>query len=684
MQNLYNHTDAAQCRTELELRAYTSRLLGARDDLVLAGGGNTSVKLETTDVFGGSVQTLWVKGSGGALKTITPAGFAPVRVDHLLRLSMLERLSDTEMMRQYRLALLDPDAPFPSVEAILHAILPAKWVDHTHADALETIMNTPSGDDRVRELYGKAVVYVPYVMPGFDLALACKRCYMDQASDTTVGMVLQHHGLFTWGNTARESYERMIELVTRAEAYLETRGAWSLTPAALESSPNPTPLGLSSNPMPLGLSSNPMPLGLSSNPMALDIAQLRHDISGVAGRPMIVSKLEDALCTVFSRRDNLAALATRGPATVDHVSWTRHQPLIGRDVSAYAHAYRAYFNRHAPTARAALTMVDPAPRVVIDATLGVLTAGRTVQDTQMTGAIYRQTVQMMERAERLERWQVLPEEKFFEIEYWELQQAKFKKGPALPEFAGEVALVTGAASGIGRACVESFLARGAAVVGLDLDQGVETNFVSPDYLGITCDVTDEHAIRNALEQTVRRFGGLDMIVLNAGIFPSSTTIASLDLTTWQKVMRVNLDANLSLMRETHAFLKRAPKGGRVVVIASKNVPAPGPGAAAYSASKAALTQLARVAALEWGADNIRVNILHPNAVFDTGIWTPEVLEKRAASYKLSVNEYKRNNVLKTEVSSHNVAELAAVMCGAAFEKTTGAQVPVDGGNDRVI
>jgi NAD(P)-dependent dehydrogenase (short-subunit alcohol dehydrogenase family) len=518
----------------------------------------------------------------------------------------------------------------------------------------------------VRELYGKAVVYVPYVMPGFDLALACKRCYMDQASDTTVGMVLQHHGLFTWGNTAHESYERMIDLVTRAEAYLETRGAWSLTTAALKTA------------------SNPMALASSSNPIALDIAQLRHDISDVAGRPMIVSKLEDALCTVFSKRDNLAALATRGPATVDHVSWTKHQPLIGRDVNAYADAYRAYFNRHAPTARAALTMADPAPRVVIDATLGVLTAGHTVQDARMTGAIYRQTVLMIERAERLERWQVLPEDKFFEIEYWELQQAKFKKGPALPEFAGEVALVTGAASGIGRACVESFLARGAAVVGLDLDQKVETNFVSPDYLGITCDVTNEHAIRNALEQTVQRFGGLDMLVLNAGIFPSSTSIASLDLTSWQKVMRVNLDANLSLMREAHAFLKLAPNGGRVVVIASKNVPAPGPGAAAYSASKAALTQLARVAALEWGADNIRVNILHPNAVFDTGIWTPEVLEKRAASYKLSVNEYKRNNVLKTEVSSHNVAELAAVMCGAAFEKTTGAQVPVDGGNDRVI
>jgi NAD(P)-dependent dehydrogenase (short-subunit alcohol dehydrogenase family) len=247
-----------------------------------------------------------------------------------------------------------------------------------------------------------------------------------------------------------------------------------------------------------------------------------------------------------------------------------------------------------------------------------------------------------------------------------------------------VALVTGAASGIGKACVESLLARGAAVVALDLATSVATMKSGQNFLGVQCDLTSEEQFRQALQQAVERFGGLDMLVLNAGIFPGGCRIDALKTEEWQKVMRINLDANLMLMRECHPLLKLAPRGGRVVVIGSKNVPAPGPGAAAYSASKAALNQLARVAALEWGSDNIRINSLHPNAVFDTGLWTEEVLAARAKHYGLTVQEYKTNNVLKTEVTSRDVAELTAEMCGPLFAKTTGAWLPVDGGNDRVI
>jgi NAD(P)-dependent dehydrogenase (short-subunit alcohol dehydrogenase family) len=245
-------------------------------------------------------------------------------------------------------------------------------------------------------------------------------------------------------------------------------------------------------------------------------------------------------------------------------------------------------------------------------------------------------------------------------------------------------LVTVAASGIGKACVEALLARGAAVAALDLNPKVAKLYERPDVLGLPCDVVDEDAVRTALDAVVSRFGGLDMLVLNAGIFPASRRIEALALAEWDRTMRVNLDANLVLLREAHPLLALAPRGGRVAIIGSKNVPAPGPGAAAYSASKAALTQLARVAALEWGADNIRVNTLHPNAVFDTGLWTEEVLAARAASYGLSVEEYKRNNVLRVEVTSRDVAALAAELCGPLFAKTTGAQIPVDGGNDRVI
>jgi NAD(P)-dependent dehydrogenase (short-subunit alcohol dehydrogenase family) len=322
--------------------------------------------------------------------------------------------------------------------------------------------------------------------------------------------------------------------------------------------------------------------------------------------------------------------------------------------------------------------------VILDAALGMLTSGRSVKDAQIAADIYQQTIDVILRAESLGGWRALPAADLFRVEYWDLEQAKLKKPSAAEVFLGEVALVTGAASGIGKACVQALLRRGAAVVGLDINPAIEGLFNAPAYLGLVADVTDEAALQEALERAVRAFGGLDIVIANAGIFPPSQPIARLDTPAWARVMRINLDANLVLLREAHPLLKQAPRGGRVVIIGSKNVPAPGPGVAAYSASKAALTQLARVAALEWGADGIRVNVIHPNAVFDTGIWSAEVLAARAKSYGLTVEEYKRNNVLRVEVSSHDVAELAAELCGQVFAKTTGAQIPIDGGNERVI
>jgi NAD(P)-dependent dehydrogenase (short-subunit alcohol dehydrogenase family) len=293
-------------------------------------------------------------------------------------------------------------------------------------------------------------------------------------------------------------------------------------------------------------------------------------------------------------------------------------------------------------------------------------------------------MEIVERAALLGGWRALPARELFDVEYWDLEQAKLKSGGKGSPLAGEVALVTGAASGIGKAIVESLLARGAAVVGLDLNAAVERLHARPDYLGLACDVTSAEQLQAALDAGVRAFGGLDLLVLNAGIFPGGCRIEALGDEEFRRVLRVNLDANLSLMRETQPLLALSPRGGRVVVIGSKNVPAPGPGAAAYSASKAALTQLARVAALEWAADGIRVNTLHPDAVFDTGIWTPEVLAARAKSYGMTVEQYKTKNLLHVEVRSADVAELAAELCGPLFAKTTGAQIPVDGGNERVI
>lgn len=660
MRSLWADGEAQACRNELDLRVYTSRLLGRDKSLVLHGGGNTSVKLAERNAFGEEEDILHVKGSGWDLETIEAAGFSPVRLDHLRRLAKLPALSDPEMVNQLVTHQTRAAAPVPSVEAILHALLPYRFVDHTHADAVVTLTNTADGEARIRELYGDRVVVVPYVMPGFDLARLCAERFAAESGPNTVGMVLLNHGIFSFGETARESYERMIELVGLAEDYL-----WSRSALPQPAEPVDAPNDLARN-------------------LARDLARLRADISKAAGFPVVMARHADPKSLAFARRGDLGVVSQQGPATPDHVIRTKRLPMLGRDVDAYAAAYREYFAAHEPVAKERKTLLDPAPRVVLDRDFGLCAVGRSAQEAGIVADIYGHTIDIILGAEALGGYRALSAKDIFDVEYWDLEQAKLKKGGRPAAFAGEVALVTGAASGIGKACVEALLARGAAVVALDLNPAVKALSSRPGFLGLECDVTAEAQLRDALEATIDAFGGLDMLVLNAGIFPGGCRIESLATQEWQKVMRINLDANLMLMRECHPFLKLAPRGGRVVVIGSKNVPAPGPGAAAYSASKAALNQLARVAALEWGADGIRINSLHPNAVFDTGIWTEEVLASRAKHYGLSVEDYKRNNVLRTEVTSRDVAELAAELCGPLFSKTTGAQIPVDGGNDRVI
>ena len=656
MRSLWNDEEAKQFKGDLGLRVYTSRLLGRDKSLVLHGGGNTSVKLRERDLFGEEQAVLYVKGSGWDLETIEPQGFSPVRLAHVLKLAELPALSDPEMVNQLVTHMLRASAPAPSIETILHGLMPQKYVDHTHADAVLSVTNTKDGDQRIREIYGKRCVVVPYLMPGFDLARFCARELKRQGTPETVGMVLMHHGIFSFGETARESYERMIELVGLARKYLESRRAWTVAPERAAPA--------------------------KADPAAQ--ARLRRAISDAAGSPLVLRTVTDERTLAFARAPEVSRISQQGPATPDHVIRTKCTPMLGRDVGRYADAYRRYFEEHAPKAKEPKTMLDPAPRLVLDAEFGLAAAGKTAKDAAIAAEIYDHTIDVILRAEALGGFRALPAKDLFDVEYWDLEQAKLKKGGKPPAFAGEVALVTGAASGIGKAAVAAFLARGAAVVGFDLNPEIESLHRRPDFLGVRGNVTSEADVAAAVERAALAFGGIDMLVLNAGIFSASRKIADLQGDEWRKVMSINLDSNLALMRTCHPYLKLAPRGGRVVVIGSKNVPAPGPGASAYSASKAALNQLARIAALEWGADGIRVNTVHPNAVFDTGLWTEAVLAERARSYGMTVEQYKTNNVLHTEVTSRDVAELAAEMCGPLFAKTTGAQVPVDGGNERVI
>ena len=659
MKSRWNDADAAQCTTPLDFRVYTSRLLGQEESLVLHGGGNTSVKSVEPNLFGEPEEIIWVKGSGWNLATIEAAGFAPVRLDPLRRMAELPSLSDPAMVRAQRAAMTDPQAPTPSVEAILHAIIPFAFVDHTHADAVVTVSNTDQGEQRLREIYGDRVLLVPYVMPGFVLARAVRD--LTRAIDWArlEGIILQSHGVFSFGPDARTSYEGMIALVTRAERYLEERAPLQpdgRTPAA--------------------------PAGADE---LLERARLRRAVGTAAGAPVILRADRSEPSRRFASRPDAPEVATRGPLTPDHVIHTKPVPLVaagGWDeaVAQYGDRYRAYVGRYAGPSLVAL---DPAPRWILWPGQGSVAVGRSVREAGIVADITRHTAQAIERAEQLGGWRALPEADLFAVEYWELEQAKLRQGGARPALTGKIALVTGAASGIGRTVAEALFDAGAAVLATDINPEIETLFGKDGLAGAVADATDPAAVQRSVARCVERFGGLDILVSNAGVFSPSQRIGEIDLTTWEASLALNLTSHLHLMQSAVPYLKLGFDPA-IVIIGSKNVPAPGPGAAAYSTAKAGLTQLGRVAALELGKEGIRVNTLHPHLVIDTAVWTPEVLASRASQYGMTGEQYVRNNLLGTELTTRDVALAVLALVGPAFARTTGAQIPVDGGSDRVV
>jgi rhamnose utilization protein RhaD (predicted bifunctional aldolase and dehydrogenase)/NAD(P)-dependent dehydrogenase (short-subunit alcohol dehydrogenase family) len=657
MKNLWSDADSTLFEGDLALRVYTSRLLGQDSTLVLHGGGNTSVKITESNIVGNQEEILYVKGSGWDLEFIEKAGFSPVRMNHMISLAKLDSLSDPQMVNELKTQLTNATSPAPSVETILHAILPFKYVDHTHSDAVVTVTNTLEGEDRIRKIYGERVVIIPYVMPGFDLAKDVARIFLEQSTDKTEGMILMNHGIFSFGDSAKESYDRMISLVNEAENYLINQNAWDIEK----------------------LGGN-----FEQKDIRNQVAELRQKISLSIGRPVLMHLTNSLLGFNFCNKEDVKKIATKGPLTPDHVIRTKRIPMIGRDINKYNEEYVSYFNKNEINAKARKTMLDPAPRVILDKEFGLCAVGKNMSEVGIISDIYEHTMVGILRAEKLGGFEALPAKDIFDLEYWDLEQAKLLKNQNSLAFEGEVVLITGAASGIGKACVESFLHRGSAVIALDIDHSIETINNHKNYLGLICDVTNEDALEELIEKGVHYFGGLDMVVLNAGMFPKGKKVAELPLREWKNVFSVNLDANLNILRIVFPLLQAAPNKGRVVIIGSKNVSAPGPGAAAYSASKAALNQLMRVLSIEWGEHGIRLNTIHPNAVFDTGIWKDEVLKSRAKEYNLSVDEYKTNNLLGVKIYSKDVSELAAEMCGVLFSKTTASQIPVDGGNERVV
>jgi len=404
MQSLWNDQEAASFNHDpLLMRVYTSRLLGKEPALVLHGGGNTSVKASYTNLFGEDEEVLYVKGSGWDLATIEAPGFAPVKLDVLKRMAELDTLSDTAMVQAQRAAMLDPYAPNPSVEAILHAILPFKFVDHTHADATVTVSNTPSGAARIEKLYGDDCLIIPYVMPGFVLAKKVYEMSKDVDWSNYKGMVLMNHGVFSFADDAKTSYENMIELVSRSEDYLANNHAVVSVPVAKQDSPSQETLR--------------------------QLVDIRKAVSEVRGTAVVACWNRSDIAQYFAEHSDVNGFSQRGPLTPDHVIRTKRTPvLIGDNVQAalqnYATEYQTYFERNKTEE---LTCLNPAPCWAVWPGQGTLSFGRKFGEASIIHDITAHTMPAILGAEQLEAWQALPEKDVFEVEYWELEQAKLQR-----------------------------------------------------------------------------------------------------------------------------------------------------------------------------------------------------------------------------------------------------------------
>ncbi|RKZ06803.1 bifunctional aldolase/short-chain dehydrogenase, partial [Candidatus Fermentibacteria bacterium] len=529
MVSLWNDVEAkAFLNDPLQLRVYTSRLLGLEPELVLHGGGNTSVKVKKENIFGDIEEVLYVKGSGVDLTDVQPAGFAPVKLEVLNKMGSLEKLDEADLLRLQRTSMIDPDSPNPSIEAILHDIIPFKYVDHTHADSVVTITNNERGKKLIQEIYKDRVLIVPYVKPGFILAKKVYELTRNLDWSKVEGIILLNHGVFTFSDDARTSYEKMIHLASLADDYLKKQGVFdSVAKAEVVED-------------------------------LLSLARIRHQVSVAKGDAMITRLDQSLEACGFANLSNVDSIAIRGPMTLDHVIRIKPVPIIIRkdikkNIADYSSKYKKYFDRNTD---GHLECLDTAPRWGIWPEYGTISFGRSVKETEIVADIADHTIRAIQIGEALGGWKPLPEKDIFHMEYWTLQQSKLKKKESSLELQGKIALITGAASGIGRACAEALYEQGSVVVGLDINPEIAEIFNQQDRAGLTCDIADDKAVQEAVEFIVRSFGGLDILVTNAGIFPASRSIEEMDAETWNRSMEINLTSHQRLLKSCIPYLKQ--------------------------------------------------------------------------------------------------------------------------------
>jgi rhamnose utilization protein RhaD (predicted bifunctional aldolase and dehydrogenase)/NAD(P)-dependent dehydrogenase (short-subunit alcohol dehydrogenase family) len=689
MENRYNEQEARAmvnkypgAPPELALRVYTSRLLGRESSLVLHGGGNTSVKAEIPNVLGEIMPVLFIKGSGWDLATIEPAGLPALDLAYLRKLRQLEALSDEEMVNQFRTHLLDGSSPDPSIETLVHAFLPARYIDHTHADAVVAITHQRDAEAMLHDALGPEIGILPFIMPGFPLAKAMEELIEEQPHLECI--VLMDHGLFTFGEDARSAYDRMIEYVSRAERFLARRSPADSRPTAAISAP----------------------------PAVEVLPLLRGSLSRLsetgAGLPFVLDlRSSEPLLAALARPD-ARELFVSGVLTPDHVIRTKNYPLfLGLDqkanedataaaisaaVASYEQAYDEYFHRQAAARHTNYVQLDAKPRVVLIPGLGLVAAGASPKAAAIAADIAEQTIAAKIRTADLGPYEELAEEHIFEMEYWSLEQAKLGRGSRLP-LEGRIALVTGGGGAIAAGIGRQLLAAGAQVFLSDISverlqrvsdklaAGFGSRLVTP----LVMDVTDAASVQQGMTRIIEKAGGLDILVPNAGV-AHVATLAELEEVALSRVLAVNFLGVFQVIKAAIPIFRRQNTGGHVIINSSKNVFDPGAAFGAYSASKAAAHQLGKIAALELAPLGVRVNMINADGIFDdediaSGLWEvvgPDRMRARNLDPEGLREYYRQRNLLKTTVTADHVGK-AVVFFASGQTPTTGATLPVDGG-----